>query len=184
MSNFIYQFNIDKSICNELIKHHTDSGEKYPGYVTGGIINKDLKDSIDLNIHPDTELIFVKKYFKELEKGLHQYLDLHNILKENVSLETKQPFIIQHYQPKGGFKNWHYERSNSKEPMISRTLVFMTYLNDVTDQGETEWYYQKLKIKPKKGLSVIWPADWTHTHRGIPSPTEEKYIATGWLNMV
>tara|TARA_R100001480_G_scaffold24771_1_gene35042 strand:- start:1133 stop:1687 length:555 start_codon:yes stop_codon:yes gene_type:complete len=184
MSDFIYQFNIDKSICNELIKHHIDSNKKSPGCVTGGIVNKDLKDSIDLSIYPNNELSFVKKYYKELEKGLYQYLDIHNILKEKISLHTKESFIIQHYYPKGGFKTWHFERSDVKEPMISRTLVFMTYLNDVTDQGETEWYYQKLKIKPLKGLSVIWPADWTHTHRGIPSPTQEKYIATGWFNMI
>ena len=46
----------------------------------------------------------------------------------------------------------------------------MTYLNDVNDYGETEFYYQKLKIKPEKGKTVIWCADWTHTHRGISSP--------------
>ena len=60
----------------------------------------------------------------------------------------------------------------------------MTYLNDVEDQGETEFHFQEVKIKPKKGLSLIWPADFTYTHRGIPSPTQEKYIATGWFNMV
>ena len=58
----------------------------------------------------------------------------------------------------------------------------MFYLNDVEDEGETEFYYQKLKVKPKKGLTLIWPADWTHTHRGIPSKTQEKYIATGWYS--
>ena len=49
---------------------------------------------------------------------------------------------------------------------------------------QTEWYYQKKKIQPKKGLSVIWPPDFTHTHRGIPSPTQEKYIVTGWWNFI
>tara|TARA_R100000805_G_C3552581_1_gene63975 strand:+ start:33 stop:587 length:555 start_codon:yes stop_codon:yes gene_type:complete len=184
MSNFIYQFNIDKDICNQLIQHHITSNNKRPGYITGNKIDKNVKDSIDLNIHPNSELSFVKKYYKELEKGLYQYLDTHNILKEKINLYTKEPFIIQHYYPEGGFKTWHFERSDLNEPVISRTLVFMTYLNDVTDKGETEWYYQNLKIKPIKGLSVIWPADWTHTHRGVPSPTQEKYIATGWFNMV
>jgi len=32
--------------------------------------------------------------------------------------------------------------------------------------------------------TVIWPADFTHTHRGIVSKTQEKYIATGWYNLV
>ena len=31
-------------------------------------------------------------------------------------------------------------------------------------------------------MTVIWPVDWTYTHRGIVSPTETKYIATGWFN--
>jgi len=184
MSNFIYQFNIDKDICNELINHHITSNKKGPGYLTGNKIDKNIKDSIDLNVYPNSELTFVKNYYKELQKGIDQYYDLHFILKEKIGVHTKEPFVLQHYYPGGGFKAWHFERSDLEEPIISRTLVFMTYLNDVNDQGETEWYYQKLKIKPKKGLSVIWPADWTHTHRGIPSPTEEKYIATGWLNMV
>jgi hypothetical protein len=60
----------------------------------------------------------------------------------------------------------------------------MTYLNDVTDQGETEFFHQQIKIKPQKGLTVIWPADWTYTHRGIPSPTQEKFIITGWLSFL
>jgi hypothetical protein len=58
----------------------------------------------------------------------------------------------------------------------------MTYLNDVTDAGETEFFYQKIKMKPEKGLTLIWPADWTFTHRGIASPTQEKTIITGWFN--
>jgi hypothetical protein len=60
----------------------------------------------------------------------------------------------------------------------------MTFLNDIKYKGETEWYYQKLKVKPKKGLTFIWPADWTFTHRGIPAEKEIKYIATGWYSYV
>jgi len=58
----------------------------------------------------------------------------------------------------------------------------MTYLNTVEDGGETEFFHQQRSISPQKGLTVIWPADWTHTHRGVPSPTETKYIITGWFN--
>jgi hypothetical protein len=54
----------------------------------------------------------------------------------------------------------------------------------VLDQGETEFFHQKIKFKPEKGLTLIWPADWTFTHRGIASLSEEKYIATGWLSFV
>jgi hypothetical protein len=65
-----------------------------------------------------------------------------------------------------------------------RHLVFMTYLNDVEEGGETEWFHQNLRIKPEKGLTVIWPSDWTFTHRGLPSTIQDKYIITGWFNYI
>jgi len=37
-------------------------------------------------------------------------------------------------------------------------------------------------IQPKKGLTLVWPSDWTFMHRGVPSPTQEKRIMTGWFN--
>ena len=58
----------------------------------------------------------------------------------------------------------------------------MTFLNDINDGGETEWFYQKIKVKPEKGLTLIWPTDWTYTHRGLVSKTETKYIITGWYD--
>ena len=32
-----------------------------------------------------------------------------------------------------------------------------------------------------KGLTIIWPTDFTHTHSGQISKTHEKYIITGWV---
>ena len=47
-----------------------------------------------------------------------------------------------------------------------------------------EWLYQNYKTEAVKGLSVLWPSDFTHTHRGIITNEYEKYIVTGWLNIV
>lgn len=58
----------------------------------------------------------------------------------------------------------------------------MTYLNDVQNGG-TEFLYQKITTKAKKGLTLIWPSDFTHTHRGqICDKT--KYIITGWFDFI
>ena len=55
----------------------------------------------------------------------------------------------------------------------------MTYLNDVKDGGGTEFYYQNQIVKAQKGLTIIWPSEWPHVHRGLISNSETKYIATG-----
>jgi hypothetical protein len=118
-------------------------------------------------------------YLDSLEKIIDLYVDKFNFCNATESWGITELINIQYYPPGGGFKVYHSER-NGKLSTINRHLVFMTYLNDVNDQGETEFFYQQLKVKPQKGLTLIWPVDWTHTHRGIPSPTEEKIITTGW----
>ena len=41
---------------------------------------------------------------------------------------------------------------------------------------------QKRKVNARRGKTLIWPVDWTHTHRGIVSPTQSKYIVGGWFS--
>ena len=54
-------------------------------------------------------------------------------------------------------------------------------LNDVEEGGSTYFNHYDLDIKPKKGLTLIWPAEWTHSHKGNVLKTGFKYIITGWL---
>lgn len=62
----------------------------------------------------------------------------------------------------------------------------MTYLNDVVpaDGGLTVLTHYGLEFKPKKGQTLIWPAMWTHAHRGNIVKGGSKYIITGWFNLV
>ena len=83
--------------------------------------------------------------------------------------------------PGQGYHKWHCENAGDNFS-LKRHLTFMTYLNDVTDSGETAWKFQNEKVKPEKGLTVIWPTAWMFTHRGVSSQTQTKYIATGWYN--
>ena len=63
----------------------------------------------------------------------------------------------------------------------NRILAWMFYLNTVTDGGGTYWDNYDLTMNAVKGRLVIWPAYFTHFHKGIVSKTETKYIATGWF---
>lgn len=78
-----------------------------------------------------------------------------------------------------GYHLWHSEIGDGE--MSGRVLAYIVYLNDVTEGGETEFLYQHTRIKPKQGTVVIWPAGFTHTHRGNPPLSNTKYIMTGWV---
>ena len=88
-------------------------------------------------------------------------------------------FRIQKYKQSQEYHGWYCEKAVPATAI--RHLDWMTYLNDIKKGGETEWYYQKLKVKPKKGLTVIWPSEWTFTHKGHTTIDEDKYIITGWF---
>jgi hypothetical protein len=190
MNNFIIQEYLeDISICDKLINLHKFSENKAPG-----IIQKNGITTIDSSVKLSTDLSFLphqinlnnilKNYFHQLQNIVEIYKKKYPMCNAYAAWEIIETVNIQHYKPNEGYFVWHTERTSTVAPNCNRHLVFMTYLNDVNDQGETEFYHQELKVKPKKGLTLIWPSDWTHTHRGITSPTEEKYLFTGWYSFV
>lgn len=86
---------------------------------------------------------------------------------------------VQKTEVGGGYHVWHCE-SGSRE-CSSRILAWVLYLNDVEEGGETEFLYQHKRVKPRQGTVVIWPASFTHIHRGNPPLSNSKYIVTGWV---
>ena len=87
---------------------------------------------------------------------------------------------VQRVRAGGGFHAWHSEWSKENS---TRQLVYQVYLNDLPDgEGETEFIYQGVRCKPEVGKLIIWPAGWTHTHRGNPNYSEDKYVVTGWIH--
>ena len=88
-------------------------------------------------------------------------------------------FKIQKTEPGQGYHVWHCESSD--RCAANRILVWTLYLNDIEEGGETEFIYQHMRVKPKQGTLVIWPAGFTHTHRGNPPLSGTKYIVTGWI---
>lgn len=85
----------------------------------------------------------------------------------------------QRTKPTEGYHVWHAE--NLEHHVRNRLATFIIYLNDIHEGGETEFLYQSIRVKPETGRLVIWPAAYTHTHRGNPPLKETKYVMTGWL---
>lgn len=181
--NFILQeFLPDISVCDRLIGYFESHPDKKQG-MNAYKVDDNIKKSTDVWVTDQYNPI-VQDYLAQLKQVCDKYIEKYHWVNEYSAWGITQPFNIQHYKPNEGFYAWHTERSDTRPDISSRHLVFMTYLNDVDDAGETEFYYQKLKIKPRKGLTVMWGTDWTFTHRGIPSPSQDKYIVTGWYNFL
>jgi hypothetical protein len=119
-------------------------------------------------------------FFKGLQRCFDHYSEQYSILKQQKINATAMK--MQRTEPGGGYHIWHCEQGNGKHS--ERVLVYSLYLNDIseTDGGETEFLYQRLRIKPEKNMMILWPAAFTHTHRGnTVLGDESKYIVTGWF---
>ena len=122
--------------------------------------------------------------------------DMHNILRTHLPMYAEKhngfgmqgcmsdSMKVQKTPPKGAFHNWHCEQGRI-DSSSWRNLTWTLYLNDIPEgEGETEFIEYGLKIQPKKGLLCFFPAAWTHTHRGNPVYSCNKYIATGWYYII
>ena len=183
-SDFIGGWYMPSDICNKFINFFDLNIDLQ---VKGISINANkkiydttIKESTDIVIQSSNNENIIGEYREHLQNILNLYLKKYNYADKVDPFYIIEDYNLQKYPKGGGYKKWHFE-NDGEGNSIFRHLVFMTYLNTV-DDGVTHFYYQKLKTKAKKGLTLIWPSAWTHTHRGIISKTKEKYILTGWYN--
>jgi len=175
MESFIYSKQISERMCDKLVKFYKDNPKRHaPDKLCKGKTSSEIILTRKDNIY--------KEYDNHLSKVLQSYLKIYEHANNTVRFEISPTIKIQYYKPGDGFPVYHFENDGNDE-CITRHLVFMTYLNTVKDAG-TEFKYQKITAKAIKGKTVIWPAAWTHTHRGIVNKKKEKIIITGWFNYV
>jgi prolyl 4-hydroxylase len=189
---FIYRKRhaLSDNLCKRFIETFEKSDEKQPGVLYGpdGSTSESSKKSTDISFHPGYlnstdwgELLH--NLVEVINKGKVDYYYRFQTALENIdAFDISSVFNMQRYNPGEGFYGWHCERAGIR--YSNRVLVWMIYLNNVTDRGETQFLYQNHFEEPEAGKLVIWPSDWTYTHRGIPSPTQTKYILTGWFTHI
>ena len=117
-------------------------------------------------------------FMNSLQNCFEEYVSEYDILKD-IPLRCTS-VKIQKTDPGAGYHVWHGEQGPGADS--SRCLVYSAYLNDIDDAGETEFLYQRLRIAPKENTMILWPAAFTHTHRGnVVYGNKSKYIITGWF---
>ena len=176
MTDFIESYDIPVSLCKSLIEDFNyRKGIQREAALSRGY---SYVHSVDMN----SALINI--YEEEIYNIVYKYVHKFNFAKETLyNFQLSTPYNVQLYAPGNYYSVWHCE-NNGNPQYRNRHLAFMTYLNTVTNGGGTEFVYQKREIQARQGLTLVWPAHFTHTHRGIPSMTEDKYIITGWLEFL
>ena len=206
MNNFIeiYEKAVPKKICEYFIKFFETQdklGNTWAGTMGGGHVKKSWKNCTDLNIRRDEKvkeykaydnpkhLKMLKSYEKLVDNKFGEYFNKYNsglgVGPDTMNFYSCKDVdngpLMHRYEPPGeGFHVWHADWGPWGGAATHRLVVGMLYLNDVREGGETEFYHQGISIQPKQGTIVVWPAYFTHTHRGNAPISNTKYIINKW----
>jgi prolyl 4-hydroxylase len=182
--HFIGCWNLENNkLCNEIISFFENNKNFQKQGVTS--IGKDLKvkSRTDISIDPHDlkkpKFEILKQYINELHKCFVDYQNQWPFLKTMLKEVDIGRFNIGRYSPGDHFASFHSERTSLNT--LHRLFAWMTYLNDSHEGGQTSFKHYGIKIKPKIGKTLIWPAEWTHAHAGEVLKSGTKYIVTGWI---
>ena len=188
MKNFIEVFDdaLSSEDCKYIIDYMNTNGLMKEGSVKtpeGTRVVYKYKTSSEMGIdiqdkNPINDIIGIS-----LHHQIEKYKELHPQLAKIERWGVRERYNLQKYEPNQAYFGLHCENEGPNFG-INRVLVWMFYLNTVTDDGGTYFDNYDLTLNAVEGRCVIWPAYWTHMHRGIVSKTESKYIVTGWFSFI
>lgn len=194
---YINETSLSSEFCLDIIELFENNTNKRDGITLEGV-NKNIKDTVDLNIPLNDEKWYKYSSFlkKELNRNIIKYLGVLNDNKELVndnqlSSDLKYIFfnndvlssdilLMQRYKQNTGKYIYHNDFALNPTTKKYRVITFLWYINTVEEGGET-CFGESFKIKPEQGKLILFPACWTFPHCGKVPLSGDKYIVTGWL---
>ena len=182
---------LSKEKCDLIIDLFDKDEGVVPGKVTAnsdllkdGKIDNKLKKCTEVFVPVESKNSYNSLFLEELRQATAEYKEQYPFIDAVSGWTLREEYKIQKYKPNEAYFGLHCENIGPEPNTVNNILVWMIYLNDVTDDGYTEFPTQGKLLQPRTGDIVIWPAYWTHPHRGIPSKTQTKYIMTGWWEWI
>ena len=189
ISNFIDTYQVlAPHECERIIDYYNHDDRKQRGQVIGDANVDEVKQSTDvyINFGDKWDNAADDKYtdiiLPAVDYAVNQWIENHKFLSAMPPFRVFEQFNIQHYKDGEGYFGLHCEcqPDDSSDKFIYRMGAWMIYLNDA--ESGTEFPYQEIILQPKQGLCAVWPAYYTHPHKGVTPNRGDKYIATGWMN--
>ena len=187
MTNFIQRTSgaLSQQECDAVIDFFESNKERHFAGTSGAQQTTNPKNKIDTEIIINLKELCENKKLEPVGRVLYdawgEYTQKYPFLSKVTSWRIDHKFKIQKYNPNEAYFVEHCENDGGVDGDMERRLIaLMVYLNTVSDGGQTHFPTQNISFSPKVGDVLMWPAYWTHPHHGIPSPTQTKYIITGW----
>lgn len=169
---------MEREWAAQKIKKESITRRKSWGLIVDNLIQKNPQNKEFQEIYKmiyDGYDVGIKRYMRELPRMALGKIK--NFQDEN--------YFITKYDKGDGHYAWHSDRGliTQKDNTSNRFISGILYLNDVEEGGETEFWLDGFKVKPKKGRLLLFPSGWSYIHRGIMPLSGDKYICNNFFSL-
>lgn len=165
--------------CAKLLEAFQQASAQHVRRNTGWRAGLDDSAWTELDITPLGDDALQAHFFRKIEDYLARY---------NAELKLSIPvplsgrlaeFRMKHYKRGKDEKfQLHFDSINE---VADRYMVFLWYLNDVIEGGETEFPDLGIKVAARVGRLLMFPPYWMYQHSGLPPQSGDKYILSTYM---
>lgn len=175
----VYDDDLQPAFCRQLIQGFEQTRARH--FRNGQGVRQGLEDSAwtELDIGALADPAFLGFFRQRIDLALERY-------NRDIGLTIAVParprtdrLILKRYRP-GGEERFqpHFD---SIDGVAARYLVFLWYLNDVQEGGETEFCDIGIRVSARTGRLLVFPPYWMFQHAGLPPVSGDKYILSTYL---
>jgi prolyl 4-hydroxylase len=175
----VYDNHLDSDLCRRMLASF-DGLARFQ-VVNGRGVRRGLEDSAwtELNVSRLADQAFVMDFRLRMDAALDQYNRDIGLTIPLPLAPTHSDLTLKRYQPAGHDRfQLHFDSIYS---VANRYLVFLWYLNDVAEGGETRFPQLGISVKPATGRLLIFPPYWMYQHEGAPPQSGDKFILSTYL---
>jgi 2-oxoglutarate-Fe(II)-dependent oxygenase superfamily protein len=133
----------------------------------------------ELNISPLADAGFKGFFLKQIDDHLALYNERLGLTLPVPNRPRIEDIRIKRYRV--GADEQFEPHFDSMDDKANRYLVFLWYLNDVAEGGETEFCNLGIKVAPRAGRLLMFPPYWMFQHAGLAPRSNDKYIVSTYL---
>ncbi len=133
----------------------------------------------ELNIQPHVDRAFLGFFYAQIDKYLAAY---------NARLPLGLPVPSRPHFEDLRMKRYNHAKREGFQPHFdagdqhaNRYMVFLWYLNDVAEGGETTFPDLGIKVAARAGRLLMFPPYWMFQHAGLAPVSNDKYIVSTYM---
>ncbi|WP_458071053.1 2OG-Fe(II) oxygenase [Rhodanobacter sp. BL-MT-08] len=170
---------LPKAFCEQLIASFQQTTDRHLVRSPGWRAGLDASSWTELDISALADDAFKGYFYKQVEDHLAIYNQ-----RLGLTLPVPSSPLISEMR----IKRYRAEAREEFQPhfdaiyeVANRYLVFLWYLNDVAEGGETEFCDLGIKVSARAGRLLMFPPYWMYQHAGRPPLSGDKYILSMYM---